>query len=286
MENRDFWRGITYCVLAALAWAFIGPFSRLCFAEGIAPTAVAFWRLAISGVCFLIHALVFHELKTTRRDFCIMALFGAFVVATIILTLQISIQKSGSALAIILMFTAPIWVALFSRILFHEVITPAKLAAILLALMGTLLVCFSGGSLGEEVSYIGLSAGLVCGFSYAFQFLFFAWWKDRYATAVLFAMTFLPAAAVLSFFADFQPVSMVGALALVCPSILSTYAAYYWYGQSLRYITPVQAAIVGNLEPVVGTFLSWWLWDENFSLIGWMGCVCVIGSVLLLTLRK
>ena len=285
--DRSFWVGTVYCVLAALAWAIIGPMSRICFAEGMEPTSVAFWRMAISGLCFLVHALVRGGLKVdSRRDLISMVLFGAVNVSLVILSLQISIQKSGGAIAIILMFTAPAWVAFFSRILFHEAINSAKMTALALAMVGTSLVCLSGGSRGEAVSYIGIACGLLSGFTYAFQFLFFTWYKDRYSTQALFAFTFLPAALVLSFFANFRPISLYAAGALFVLSFVSTYVSYFWYGQSLRYLSPVQAAILGNLEPVVSTLLCWWLWNENFSFIGWMGCALVIGSVVLLTLRR
>ena len=286
MNDAAFWKGTIYCVLAALAWALIGPVSRVCFAEGMDPTAVAFWRMAISGVCFALHAMLSGGLKPRPRDLACMVLFGAVNVTAVILSLQISIQKSGSALAVILMFTAPAWVALFSRLLFRETISPSRLTALLLAMLGTCLVCLSGGSMGGEVSYIGLGCGLLCGFCYAFQFLFFAWWKERYSTQALFAMTFLPAAAVLFALADIHLVSLRAGAAILVLSVLATYVAYYWYGQSLRYLSPVQAAIIGNLEPVVGTWLSWWLWNEDFSLAGWAGCVLVIASVAMLALRK
>ena len=91
---------------------------------------------------------------------------------------------------------------------------------------------------------------------------------------------------MLFFFAHFRPISLYAAGALFVLSFVSTYVSYYWYGQSLRYLSPVQAAILGNLEPVVSTLLCWWLWNENFSLVGWMGCALVIGSVLLLTMKK
>ena len=286
MKNRGFWVGSAYCVLAALAWAIIGPVSRVCFAEGMDPASVAFWRMAISGLCFLAHAVLRGGLHARGRDLVSMVLFGAVNVSLVILSLQISIQKSGGAIAIILMFTAPAWVAFFSRLLFHEAINTVKVTALALAMAGTSLVCLSGGSLGGEVSYIGIGCGLLSGFTYAFQFLFFTWYKDRYSTQELFAVTFLPAAFVLSFFAEFTGISPAAAGALLVLSVVSTYVSYFWYGQSLRYLSPVQAAILGNLEPVVSTLLCWWLWNENFSLIGWVGCVLVIGSVLLLTLKK
>ena len=43
--------------------------------------------------------------------------------------------------------------------------------------------------------------------------------------------------------------SLNAAAALLVLSLLSTYVAYFWYGQSLRHLSPVQAAIIGNLEP-------------------------------------
>ena len=107
MKNRGFWVGSAYCVLAALAWAIIGPVSRVCFAEGMDPASVAFWRMAISGLCFLAHAVLRGGLHARGRDLVSMVLFGAINVSLVILSLQISIQKSGGALAIILMFTAP-----------------------------------------------------------------------------------------------------------------------------------------------------------------------------------
>ena len=286
LSRRGFLIGATYCVLAALAWAIIGPISRVCFAEGMDPASVAFWRMAVSGMCFLVHALLRGGLKASGRDFVSMVLFGAVNVSLVILSLQISIQKSGGAIAIILMFTAPAWVALFSRMLFHETISSVKLAALTLATIGTTLVCLSGGSLGGEVSYVGIGCGLLSGFTYAFQFLFFTWYKDRYSTQALFAFTFIPAAVVLSFFASFNGMTLHAAAALFVLSVVSTYVSYFWYGQSLRYLSPVQAAILGNLEPVVSTLLCWWIWNENFSFIGWVGCALVIGSVLLLTARR
>lgn len=286
MNDRRFWVGTGYCIMAALAWAIIGPVSRVCFAKGMGPTSVAFWRLAVSGLCFLVHALLSGGLHARGRDLVSMLLFGAVNVSLVILSLQISIQKSGGALAIILMFTAPAWVAFFSRLIFHEAINRVKVAALALAMVGTSLVCLSGGSLGEEVSYIGIGCGLLSGFTYAFQFLFFTWYKDRYSTQALFALTFLPAALVLALFTNFGPVTLHAMGALFILSVVSTYISYFWYGQSLRYLSPVQAAILGNLEPVVSTLLCWWFWNENFSFIGWVGCALVIGSVLLLALKK
>ncbi len=288
-KDANFWKGTSCCLLAALAWAIIGPASRFCFEAGMTPISVAFWRMLLASLCFLVHAFVRHELNIRRRDLAIMLIFGVVAGTPLMVTLQVSIQKSGGALAIILMSTAPAWVALFSRVLFQEHLTPAKLSAMAMAMLGTTLVCLSGGSLGRgaEVSWLGLVCGLLSGFFYALQFPFFVWWKDRYSTATLFALTFTPAAATLAFLAGPLPLgNLRGMGAILALGIVSSYVAYSLYGLALRHISQVQAAIMGNLEPVAGTLLSWWLWNENFSAIGWAGCVFVIGAMLLLTLRR
>ncbi len=287
MDQAYFWKGALLCTVSALGWAISGPLSRLSFEGGATPGTVAFGRLAISGLCFLLHVLCMRERMVSGKDTLIFALFGVFNVALFYLFFLISVEKSGSALAIVLMFTAPAWVAVFSRIFFHEAIDRTKAVSVLTALAGIIMVCSSGGSLGGAASYAGIAAGVACGLLYAFQFIFFSWWKGRYSTASMFAFSFLPAALFLSFFAEFRPLSPAAWTGIAVPGVVSAYFAYYLYGRSLLYLTPLQAAVIGNLEPVAATFLSWWFWDENFTAAGWLGCLLVIGSVALMAvLRK
>lgn len=281
------WRGYGLAVLSAGLWSVIGPLSRFCFEAGVQPGEVAFWRLALGGLCFLLHAVLRGECRVTPRDGACFVLFGAFGVASFFISLQLAIERSGAALAVVLMNTAPAWVAVFSRLLFRERITRGQFLALALAMTGTALVCLSGGSLGGPVSLFGLACGLLSGFTYAMQYPFFVWWKDRYSTAMLFAATFLPAAAVLWPFTGFAADKSLSVwLTLLALGMLTTYGAYFTYGLSLRLISPVRAAIISNLEPVLGTFLAWMFWNEMFLPVGWAGCALVLFAVVLLTLRR
>ncbi len=284
MDKPDFWKGAALCTISALAWAISGPLSRLSFAEGATPGTVAFWRVAISGACFFLQASALGQLRPKLADALSMVLFGLINVPVFFLSFQVAIEKSGSALAIVLMFTAPVWVVLFSRILFHESISRRKLIPIAAAMAGVILVCLSGGSLGGEIVWLGIGSGIICGLFYGCQFVFYAWWRRRYTSAALFAMTFLPAAAVLALFADFEPLTVLAWVGIAVPAIVSTYGAYYLYGQSLLYLTPVQASVIGNIEPVAATMLAWCFWDENFTACGWIGCLLVLGAVAFMTL--
>ena len=226
------------------------------------------------------------EMHPSMKELGVIALFGMVNVPLFMLSFQEAILLSGGAVAVILLFSAPAWVAVYSWLLFGERLGAVKLSAMLIAMAGTGLVCLSGGSLGGEVSWIGLGSGLLSGFLYAMQFPFLVWWKERYSTAALFAMMFIPAAVVLFPFIDLTVPTMKGIAAMGVLSVLSSYVAYFLFGISLRYLSPVQAAIIGNIEPVAGALLSWWLWNEDFTAIGWIGCLLVLVSVLMLSARN
>ncbi len=287
MSEKAAVSGYLYALSAAALWSLLGPLSRFCFAHGMEPLEVAFWRAGLGGLCFGVHAACCGELRAKARDTFVFIAFGIFGVAVFFAVFQFAIRESGAALAVVLLYTAPAWVAVFSRALFHENLSSRKLAALCVALIGTLLVCLSGGSLGragQTFSLAGILCGLASGFTYAAQYPFFVWWKNQYANATLFTYIFLSAALVLLPFLhiSLDKPCMVW-LNLAGLGVLTTYGAYWAYGQGLRRISPVRAVVLSNLEPVLGTFWAWTFWNENFSPLGWGGSVLVLAAVFLLT---
>ncbi len=59
--------------------------------------------------------------------------------------------------------------------------------------------------------------------------------------------------------------------------VSTTFFAYACYGQGLKRISLVRAAV---------TLWVWLFWQENFSLAGWLGSGLVFVAVLLLTTDK
>lgn len=276
--------GYGYALLAAALWGLLGPVSKLCLAEGTEPLEVAFWRALIGGACFAAHGLVRRELAVRPVHGAVFCLFGMVGVSLFFGTYQVAVRESGAALAVVLLYTAPAWVAVFSRLLFGEPLTGRKLAALAVAMGGTALVCLSGGSLGGAPSAFGIACGLAAGFFYSTHYPFYNWWQDRYSTATLYTYMLLAGALALAPFVSFSPhktpLTWAGLMFL---GVFCTYGAYLAYGAGLRRISPVRAAVVSNLEPVIGTLLAWAWWHESFSPAGWAGGVLVLAAVLMLT---
>lgn len=197
--------GYLYVLAAAVLWSLIGPFSKICMEEGLAPLEVAFWRALLGGICFFAQTGICGGARIPVKHALFFCLFGVLSISVFFSSLQISIQLSGAAMAMVLLYTAPAWVAVFSRILFHESFSSRKGIALGLALFGTALVCFSGGSLNAEPSVLGIVCGLISGLCYASHFPFYVWWQPRYSTATLYAYMLLGGALALFPFVDFAP---------------------------------------------------------------------------------
>lgn len=280
--------GYAYVVAASILWGIQWPMSRFCQAQGVVPLEVAFWRALIGGSCFFLHALVIHKLPVRPKHAFALCLFGVWAIGIQFSILQIAVRESGAALTSVLLYSAPVWVAVFSRLVFGEALSRTKTITLVFALIGVVMICLSGGSLaGKEPSPLGIGLGLISAIIYATIFIFFVFWKDTYSTATIYAYMLLSGAFVLLPFLDIcLEKSVLAWSGLFVMGVLTCYGAFFTYGQSLRFISPVKVAILCNLEPVIGTILCWLWWNENFPPLGWAGSMLVVGAIAILTLQR
>lgn len=279
--------GYMWILLAALLWSLLGVISKFCLHAGVLPLETAFWRAGIGCVFFLAHAGLTGGLRIPLRHALIFVLFGGWGVGVFFGAMQMAIKLSGGATAVVLLYTAPVWVAVFSRFLFGERITKRKALAVGIALCGTALVCFSGGSLPGHASLEGIAFGLLSGLCYATHYPFYRWWQSRYSTASIYGYMLLGGVVALGLGG---PININHAPDiwgwLFALGLLTCYMAYICYGQGLKRISLVRAAVTCHLEPVLGTLWVWLFWNECFSAAGWFGGALVLGAVCLLTTDK
>lgn len=288
--------GYLFIFLAAFCWGLTGPVARFSFEANLSPLEVAFWRSAFGGLFFAMHATFRHSFKLHKAgDGFAFALFGAISLGGFFASYQYAIKTGGAALAAVLLYTAPAWVAVFSRFFFGESLTRVKLAAIVAALAGVLCISVSGageaGSGGpalsgffENINMPGLLFGLLAGLLYSTHYIFAASYLKRYTTYTLYGYLMFFGALALLPFIDFMPKAPADWLVLLVLGFVCTYCAYWFYCEGLKRLVPTRAAVLATLEPVIATAAAWWLWDERFAGLGWAGAALIIGAVLCLVL--
>lgn len=280
------WLGYLLLLAAACCWGMIGPVSRYAFEAGIEPLEVAFWRAFLAWFLFGFHAWVAEATAVQSRHALGVALFAVLCVAVFYGAYQRAVDEGGAALASVLLYTAPAWVALLARWMLGERITRVKLAAIFVTLAGVVLVAFDGqtASAPSRTSALAIGFGLLSGFTYSLYFIFGKTLLRHYATPTLFLYALPLGSALLYPLVRFNEKNLVAWLSILFIAVVSTYLAYLAYYAGLRYLEATRAAVVVTIEPVVAALFAWLWWDERFAGFGWLGSVAILGAVLLIIL--
>lgn len=274
--------GYLQILAAATLWGLLGPISKYGLQDGITPHELAFWRAGLGAVFFLLHSARHGTLAVQRKDIPVFLVFGVMGISIFFGSYQIAIKHAGAAVSAILLYTAPIWVAIFSRILFNELLSPAKLTALGIALFGTGLVCFSGQGTDVSLPLTGILFGLLSGFTYSLHFIFGKTFLKNYAPATLYAWC-LPAGALgLLPWVTFSAYSHAKLIVIVALAFLCTYLAYYAYCAGLKRLEATQAAIIANVEPVIAAAIAVLWWNEQLTASAYLGGAMVISAVIII----
>ena len=278
-------KGYLLIFAAAALWGLIGPFAKLAFQEGVTPLEVAFWRAVLAWLCFGPQAIWQRQFRVAASDLPALGLFGLTGVFLFYGSYQLAVQKGGAALASVLLYTAPAWVAVMAGIFFKERMTRIKTAALVLTLIGVALVSLgSGGGLSSTSGQMAGAVfyGLVAGFTYSLYYIFGKHFGAKYAAATVF-LYILPIGAVcLLPWLDFTPKSGTAWWAMAWVALLSTYGAYHCYYAGLKHLEAGRAAIAATLEPVVAALVAFFWWGEFFSPAGYIGSGLIIAAVILM----
>ncbi|MCB0234954.1 MAG: DMT family transporter, partial [Anaerolineae bacterium] len=157
-------RGYLLVLLAASLWATLGViYTVLARDSGLAAISVAALRAGMGGL-LLLGGLFFLRrdwLRINRRALIVVVLYGIFGVALFYASYVNAILAVGVAVAAVLLYTAPAWVALIAWRFLGEQLTKRHVAALLLTLIGAALVAqvFAMGAVRLDV--VGVLWGLL-----------------------------------------------------------------------------------------------------------------------------
>ena len=156
---------------AASLWGFISIFIRGLTALGWASTQIVAARCLLSALLSLafLAAKDRRLLRVKPKDQWVFGGTGLVSMVFFNWCYFTSINRCGAGLAVVLLYTSPIWVMLFSALFFKEKITPQKLAALAITVAGCGLVAGGGLALPAPSA---LAVGVLAGVGYALYSIF------------------------------------------------------------------------------------------------------------------
>ncbi len=277
-----------YWLIAAAAalWGIISLFVKGLTAYGFSPLQIVAVRVAISAA-----GLAAYAAARDRDALAIRPADGGLFVGTGIFSVLFfnwcyftAIGTTSVAVAAVLLYTAPAFVAVLSRLVFGEALTGRKAAAVAVTFVGCALVVGVLPGFAGTVSPLGLMTGLGAGAGYALYSIFgkLALRKYRALTVTIYTFIFA-AAASLPFSGLWEGRALFAAwqvwVYVVGLGLFSTVLAYLLYTVGLTYVEPGRAAVTATLEPLVAATVGAAVFGE--ALTGWqlVGMAMVIAAV-------
>lgn len=279
-------------ISGACLWGLIALFFKFLSACGFSPLQVVTLRVLVAALLMTAIILKIDPglLKIRWRDSWLFIGTGLLSLVFFNYCYFRAIDGSSISIAVLLLYTAPVFVMLLSLILFGEKFTGRKRLALLATFCGCGLIT------GIFASKLTLTAeafafGLASGFGYALYSIFGKLALRRYSTLTITAYTFyfatlgaLPLAdprQLFTLLADWRAAAGALAIALIC-----TVAPYLLYTRGLQDVDAGQASILATLEPLVAAAVGIFVFGEEVTATKILGMALILASIFILNTSK
>jgi DME family drug/metabolite transporter len=291
-------RGYLYISAAALFWGISATMGRAAFTGRLLPSGKSLGatdplilsqsRTTLSFLVLLAVLTVtrgWREFQIPASDLLRLLLLGVFGVAASNYFYYLAIQRTNVATAIVVQYTAPIWVLLYMVFRGLQRPTLGRVGAVILALTGIALVIgiFSSGGLG--LNPVGVAAALTAALAFAFYNVAGHTVLERYDRwIVLLYTTFF---AGLFWMVINPPWKVIAAhysgtqwIFLTVFSMLSMLVPFSFYFAGLQHLEPTRAIVVSCLEPVFSILIAALILGELLRIAQVLGMVMVLAAIV------
>ena len=275
MRSPEHARAVGLMAVAALCWSL----------GGLLIKSVAWPPLAVAGGRGLI-AAAFLAVFAPRFRFTWSAaqIGGAVAYAGTTILFVTANKLTTAANAILLQYTAPVWIALFGAWFLGERATRAD--------WFTIAVVFGGMALFfcDDLQFAGFAGNLVAlasGVAFASMTLLLRKQKDTSAEESIFLGNLLAGVIGIPFmFSAHSVPSVRGWIALALLGVVQLGVSYLLYARAIRHVTALEAVLIPVIEPILNPVWVLLALGERPGPLSLLGGVIVLSAVTMRTLHS
>jgi drug/metabolite transporter (DMT)-like permease len=286
-------RGYLMVALAATCWGLSATAAKMMLREQVSTllivqTRATFSAIILAGILLLMRPSL---LRIGWKEALRCALLGVVGIAGANFTYYDAIHETSVAVAIVLQYTAPLLVMAYAAISGEEALTPIKIGAAALAIVGCLFAVGGWQSAAESLTARGLISAAGSSVCFGFMAVYArhllarnsAWTVIAYAllAASIFWLAVHPPAAIL---AEHPGTGVWGVLVVF--AVVSVLVPYALFFGGLRHIVSSRAIIVSTLEPIVAIVSAALIAGETLTWLQRTGAAVVVASVGLVQLQR
>lgn len=298
MVKKRRWAGFFLVIIAGIFWGVAGNVAQRLFQEmGVSVNWLVTVRLLLAGLLLLLFALLFRERQKVWlvwRDgkSAMQILFFSLVgMLTVQYTYMESIHLGNAAVATMLQYLAPIFIIVYLIATRQAKLIIRDTSAVILAVVGTFLLLTNGSLSSLEVPFPSVFWGVLSGVSLAFYTLYPRNLIAQWGSMNIIGWSMVVAGIGMGFIHPpwrVDPSSLTGLTYLYIGFVIvfGTMLAFWFYLESLKYLSPQETSLLANVEPLTAIVVSVLWLNIPFGIWQGVGTFLILAMVLYLSLYK
>ena len=268
LSNPSRTQAILYLILTAILWSFGGLLIKIVTWN---PIAIAGMRSAIASIFILIYLR--HPRLTWSRNQILGALFYS---ATVILFVYAT-KKTTAANAILLQYSAPIYVALLGNRILGEKTSRLDWMIIFTVIGGMMLFFLDQFQIGNV---LGNLLAIMSGITFALLTIYLRSQKDASPLESVLMGNILTALIALPFMFTSAP-SKTSWLGLILLGTFQIGLAYILYSIAIKQVTALEGSLIPIIEPILNPVWVFLVLGETPSKWALVGGSIIIAAMIL-----
>lgn len=262
---------VFYLIIAATLWSTGGLFIKWISWQ---PMAISGMRSGIAALVLLVYWFVRYKKKVPRPNKTV--IFGA-INYMILVTLFVTANKlTTSANAILLQFTAPVWLLLIGRFFYKDAIARIDILTVIAVFAGMGL--FFMGDL-DAGGLIGNFLAIISGITMAIMILNLNKLKVHRPVEIIIWGNIMTFVMGIPFYTgiDLYPEAVAGIAFL---GIFQLGLAYVFYTSGIQSVTAIEGILIPVIEPLLNPVWVFFGTGEQPSVYGLIGGAIVLTAIV------
>ena len=291
-------KGIMLAIIGASFWGLGGAVSDFLFQQrDIDINWYVTARLLISGVALLIIFKITHKQQSlfivfkNIHSIIQLLIFSIFGMLLVQYSYMASIHYGNAAVATLLQYIAPVYIILWYVLRRKASFKLFDLIAIVLTLSGTFLLLTNGSFSSLVVAKPSVVWGLISGVALAFYTMYATKLLIKFPSILVVGWAMIISGIIMNFKApiwhfDFTILDVSTSLYLTFGIIAGTAIAFYFFINSLNYLSAKETTLFGTIEPVMAVVASALWLNVTFLPFQLLGMSLIIILILSLSFKK
>lgn len=281
-------KGYVFIAIAGLLWATLGLFGKFLMGNGLTSEQVAFTRLFFGFIVLGVYSSIRTPqiLKISKKGIIYSVIIGIICQAMFNLCYFKAIDIAGVSIAAVLLYTSPLFLAIFSKVCYKENITRSKLFSLILCFIGAIMAVTGGRLDFQGLNAFGLLLGVLSAIAYALMPTISKNALKEFSSSTILVYSFLFGAIfmipssrpweILNYAKDLDVLSCMLMLGIV-PAAL----AYIFYAAGIsKGVELSVAGVVASVELVGSVIIGCTILGESFSLGKLFGVMLMLISAV------